>query len=91
MERVPSFFLVGAPKAGTTSVAHYLAQHPDVFVPSVKEPHFFLQDPARRHPQVVTIDRAEAYARLFAPWSGQRIIAEASSSYLAHPAAARAS
>src|SRR5215467_11507820 len=37
----PNFFLVGAPKAGTTSLARYLAQHPDIYMSPVKEPCFF--------------------------------------------------
>ena len=39
--RLPNFFLVGAPKAGTTALYHYLAQHPEVYMSPVKEPHFF--------------------------------------------------
>ena len=39
----PNFFLVGAGKAGTTSAYAYLAQHPQVFFPGIKEPHFFTQ------------------------------------------------
>src|SRR6185436_16574299 len=39
--REPNFFLVGAPKAGTTSVWRYLDQHPDVFMSPIKEPSFF--------------------------------------------------
>ena len=38
---IPNLFVVGAPKCGTTTVAHWLGQHPDVFVSKVKEPHFF--------------------------------------------------
>ena len=37
----PSFFVLGAQKAGTTALHHYLAQHPDIFLPAVKETHFF--------------------------------------------------
>lgn len=37
----PNLFVVGAPKAGTTSLWHYLRQHPDVFMSALKEPHFF--------------------------------------------------
>jgi hypothetical protein len=40
----PSFFIVGAAKAGTTSVADYLAQHPDVYFSPVKEPNYFASD-----------------------------------------------
>lgn len=37
----PNFLILGAPKAGTTSLYHYLKQHPDVFMPSDKEPNIF--------------------------------------------------
>jgi hypothetical protein len=39
--RKPNFFIVGAPKCGTTSMANYLSWHPRVFVSAVKEPHYF--------------------------------------------------
>jgi len=41
MLRLPNFFLVGAPKAGTTSLYHYLDQHPQIYMSSIKEPHYF--------------------------------------------------
>ncbi len=34
-------FVIGAAKAGTTSLCSYLSQHPDIFFPVVKEPHYF--------------------------------------------------
>ena len=37
----PSFFVVGAQKAGTTALHHHLSRHPEVFLPSIKETHFF--------------------------------------------------
>ena len=40
----PDFFLVGAPKSGTTALAQYLAAHPDVYMPEAKEMHFFGSD-----------------------------------------------
>lgn len=45
----PDFFVVGTVKAGTTSLYNYLKQHPDVFVPTVKELHHFAKeiDPAK--------------------------------------------
>jgi hypothetical protein len=41
MSRLPNFFIVGAPKAGTTSLYHYLDQHPEVYMSTIKEPNFF--------------------------------------------------
>jgi len=45
----PNFFLVGAAKTGTTSLYHYLDQHPAVFMSPIKEPCFFA-------PEVVGFD-----------------------------------
>ena len=42
--RKPNFFVVGAPKCGTTALYQYLAQHPDVFLPETKEVHYFGSD-----------------------------------------------
>ena len=40
----PDFYIVGAPKAGTTSLYQYLAAHPDVFLPDQKELWLFGSD-----------------------------------------------
>jgi hypothetical protein len=42
--RKPDFFIVGAPKSGTTAMAEYLNQHPDIFIPKAKDSHFFGSD-----------------------------------------------
>ncbi len=39
--RKPNFFIVGAPKCGTTSLAAWLDSHPEACVSRPKEPHFF--------------------------------------------------
>jgi len=38
---MPQFLIVGAAKAGTTTIHDVLGQHPDIFLPSIKELHFF--------------------------------------------------
>jgi hypothetical protein len=38
---LPNFFLAGAPKAGTTSLCHYLDQHPQIYMCPIKEPCYF--------------------------------------------------
>lgn len=38
---LPNFLCVGAQKAGTTTLYEVLKQHPDIYLPDVKEPHFF--------------------------------------------------
>ena len=40
----PNFFIVGAPKCGTTSLSSYLDDHPGVYISVVKEPHFYASD-----------------------------------------------
>ena len=40
----PNFFIVGAPRCGTTAMQSYLGQHPDIFMAERKECHFFGRD-----------------------------------------------
>ena len=40
-EVLPNFLVVGAAKAGTTSIYRYLSQHPEVYMSPIKEPKFF--------------------------------------------------
>ena len=70
----PDFLVVGAPKAGTTALHAALAQHPQVFTTTPKEPKFWLCDdappphwcgPGDRHSQQEWIWRREDYAALF--------------------------
>lgn len=78
---LPNFLIVGAPRSGTTSLYRYLREHPQVFLPSVKEPGFFAEGEARK---VTTL---EEYARLFEETTA-KAIGEASVTYLYDPGAA---
>lgn len=40
----PNFFIVGAPRSGTTAMSSYLAEHPDVLFSDPKEPLYFCSD-----------------------------------------------
>ncbi|MFI5136136.1 MAG: sulfotransferase, partial [Chitinophagales bacterium] len=42
--RKPDFFIVGAPKSGTTSLYFYLKSHPEIFLPRRKELLYFCDD-----------------------------------------------
>lgn len=42
--RMPDFLIVGGPKCGTTALYYYLKQHPQIFMPNVKEVHYFGSD-----------------------------------------------
>ncbi len=57
----PEFFIIGAPKCGTTSMAVYLDQHPNVFVCKPKEPNFFSTD----LPKMRTVQTEAEYLALF--------------------------
>lgn len=46
---IPDFYIIGAPKCGTTALFTYLSQLPKVFMPENKEPHHF-------SPDIYTID-----------------------------------
>lgn len=76
---LPTFFIIGAAKAGTTSLHYYLDQHPEVQMSAVKETNFFA-GPANGIPYPVgRVDRLEEYEALFDPAFPVR--GEASPSY----------
>lgn len=82
-ERFPDFFLVGAPRCGTTALSRYLADHPQVCFSRPKEPHYF----ALLAPDASLDDLQTAYlSRHFAHHhAGHRAIGEGSVSYLYSP------
>ena len=41
---LPNFLIVGPPKCASTSLHFYFSQHPEIFVPTLKETHFFTHD-----------------------------------------------
>ncbi len=72
----PDFFIVGAPRCGTTSMIRYLGQHPDVFIPN-KELHFFDND--------VHYDKKlteKEYLEYFSKAKDEKRVGEKSPSYL---------
>jgi hypothetical protein len=74
-------FIVGAPKAGTTSLHHYLDQHSEVSMSSVKEPNFFsIKEVTPLFYNSLCIASSEAYHKLFV--QEKQIMGEASVSYL---------
>jgi hypothetical protein len=40
----PHFFIAGAPRSGTTALYKYLGEHPNIFLPEIKELHYFASD-----------------------------------------------
>ncbi|XVV09285.1 sulfotransferase family protein [Actinoplanes sp. CA-131856] len=87
---LPDFLIAGVPKAGTTALHAALVQHPDLFLPAVKEPKFFLSDgppPTTGGPGDVQtyqehVWRQEEYEALFAPAPPSATLGEATPFYL---------
>jgi hypothetical protein len=80
----PNFFIVGAAKAGTTSLYRYLRQHPQVYMSPVKEPNYFSRLAELNGPQrfVETVTDRDAYLALFEGAAGYPAVGEGSNSYL---------
>jgi hypothetical protein len=77
--KMPNFFILGAPKCGTTSLAAWLAEHSHIYMSPRKEPHFYNTDFCYHN-----VDNREEYLRLFGGASGQHLaVGEASVLYLA--------
>lgn len=83
----PNFFIVGAPKCGTTSLARYLALHDQVFFCNPKEPSYFVRhlwrDEVRAELLPYRTER-DAYLELFSGADPARHLAvgEGSTMYL---------
>lgn len=81
----PNFFIVGAPKCGTTALYEYLRTHPNIFMAAIKEPHFFAGD-LGSYPRIKTI---QEYEGLFAGATDEHLaVGEASVYYLRSTTAA---
>lgn len=81
--RAPDFLVVGAARAGTTTLYQWLLEHPQVYVKPDKrpEPSFFLKS-------AEYAKGFEHYAQLFAAAAPDQVAGEASTSYLYHPVCA---
>jgi Sulfotransferase domain len=87
-ENLPTFLIVGAARAGTTSLYEYLRQHPAVYMSPVKEPNFFAVEGARVEHRGPGEDRLrwvtdlDGYRELFRDVTSERAVGEASTLYL---------
>jgi hypothetical protein len=80
----PNFFIVGAQNSATTTLYGCLREHPQVFMPAMKEPHYFsnLRAATRMRYPVSHVSDRWSYLRLFSSARNQIAVGEASSSYL---------
>jgi hypothetical protein len=87
---LPNFLVIGAMKAGTTSLYEYLRLHPQVYVPDTKELNFFLAEYAGTHPlrppeQTNWRRGLDWYASQFRASAGATAIGEVSPNYTKFP------
>ena len=88
--RLPNFLIVGANRCGTTSLYHYLKEHPEVFMSRIKEPSFFLAQSFKVPERGIGDDRRQFvtdfddYCRLFEEAGDCKAVGEASTENLYH-------
>jgi hypothetical protein len=70
---LPNFIIIGAQKAGTTWLAKCLGEHPDIFIPEIKEIYYF----DRYYDKGL-----DWYKTYFEPWSGQKAVGEGTVGYI---------
>lgn len=84
---LPNFIVIGAHKAGTTSLYHYLRAHPNIYMPKLKEARYFAfdrdnTDHLKKVPRVFPITTMKEYSALFDGVTTEKAIGEASPEYL---------
>ena len=82
---LPNLLIVGAAKSGTTSLHHYLNQHPSVFMCSPKEPHFLINNDIGEQRIPKGVLSLENYKFLFKGSSTKKYRGESSVMYLSFP------
>lgn len=93
---LPTFVIIGAQKAATTSLHFYLNQHPEIFMGSFKEPNLFLPDSDKKVPNYEFdpffygsssrqkrrgLTDDEILRLMFRGYSGERVIGDVSTYY----------
>ena len=84
----PNLFIVGQPKSGTTALHQFLGQHPEIYMSSIKEPHFFCADFHLESDRFYGKQRffdlrnESAYLQLFSKAKDVKIAGESSTNYL---------
>jgi hypothetical protein len=84
----PNLFIVGQPKSGTTALHQFLGQHPEIYMSSIKEPHFFCadfhleSDRAYGKQKFYDFRNESAYLQLFNKAKNVKVAGESSTNYL---------
>lgn len=87
--KIPNFFIVGAPKCGSTALYNYLKQHPEVFMSTPKELNYFTYNELNAqnlYYSDIRISNRESYLKIFSRAKDyHKVVGEASVSYLFYP------
>ncbi len=86
METWPNFFIVGAPRAGTTTLYEFLSKTEGVYMSQHKEPHYFTRSVASSDLYQAIQDKKK-YLDLFKKVKDEKAVGEGSTSYLWDPKA----
>ena len=94
---MPNFLIIGAAKAGTTSMWHHLEQHPQVYMHPKKQLNFFalegenlnFRGKGPRDTTLHSVTTIEAYRAQFSEVTNEMAVGEASNLYLYNPRAAQ--
>lgn len=90
---IPDFLIIGAGKSGTTSLDNYLRQHPELFLPPLKEPNFYgyelldnrqLTDEDDRQHYQNSVTNFKSYIELFRDAGPGTVTGETSNTYMYH-------
>jgi len=89
----PNFIIAGFPKCGTTSLHHYLDEHPEIYMPTQKELHFFTfnilsklnKGPKDAIVKKTQINSSEKYLNFYKSVRNELAIGDASPSYINYP------
>ena len=89
----PNFIIAGFPKCGTTSLHHYLSEHPQIFMPSQKELHFFTYEilsklkngPKDGAVKKTQIQDSKKYLDFYRNVKNEIAVGDASPSYINYP------
>lgn len=89
----PNFIIAGFPKCGTTSLHHYLDEHPEIFMPKQKELHFFtakILSKLKNGPKDAVVKKtqthsSESYLGFYKNVRNEIAIGDASPSYINYP------
>jgi len=75
VKKLPDFIICGAQKSGTTSLWYYLSQHPQIFIPEIKEVDYFSDNFSKG---------LNWYTSFFSQAKQGQIVGEVSPGYMMH-------